>query len=144
MKKILVGLLLFPSLAFGDVRISFDELPDLAKSFINKHFKDFSVLYVERDTADSEYEVKLSSDADITFDLRGDWTKIEAGKKKMPQSILDELPKTMVDYITKEYSVKSITEIRRWNNGYEVEISKSFDDIDLYFDLSGKFIRKDK
>ena len=90
-----------------------------------------------------EYEVNFASDADITFDEEGKWTKIDPGHKKMPESILSELPKPMADYLRK-YSLGSISEIQRWSHGYEVEIDGTFDDFDLYFDADGNFIGKDR
>ena len=125
-----------------DTQISFDGLPEKARKFIQTHFQDSQVSYVEFDQKDNDYEVKLIPKAEISFDGAGNWKKIDS--RKMPQSITKELPQPMVDYLNKNYSMKSVSEIKRWNNGYEVEISKTFGDVDLYFDEQGKFVRKDK
>ena len=126
-------------------RIAHEQLPEQAKAFISKHMSGFQVLYIEyeREGRGYEYEVNFASDADITFCEEGNWIKIDPGHKKMPESILSELPKPMADYL-KKYSLGSISEIQRWGQGYEVEIDGTFNDFDLYFDAKGNFIRKDR
>jgi len=125
-------------------RVPYEQIPNKAKEFISKHMGAYQVLYAEyeREGGGYEYEVKFMFDADITFDSDGNWTTIDPGHKRLPQSILSELPKPMADYLTKKYSLKNISEIQRWHSGYEVEIDGLFDDFDLYFDASGNFIGK--
>ena len=58
----------------------YSQIPEEARNFIHKHFKNNAVAACKRDYNPMEYEVRLDDGTQIEFDEKGHWTEIEAGR----------------------------------------------------------------
>ena len=68
-----------------------------------------------------EYEVDLTSGAEIDFKSDGDWKEVKAARgKAVPSAIV---PAAIAKYVSKNFSGQTIVEISRKRGGYEVELS---------------------
>lgn len=117
---------------------AFSQLPDKASNFVQVHFENINITKIEFD--DDEYEVKLDNGCELKFDIKGNWLEIESDFSPLPKSIIDLLPKPVIEYIAKKYPRRAIMKIEKEGNNYEVELSNS---VELIFDKKGKFLRKD-
>lgn len=119
-----------------DKRIDFASVPQTARTFVDNHFSDLEVWYVEKDG--SHYEVTFRNRLEVDFDSNGNWIKIEANYNPIPASVLLLLDSKIVDYINKNYSTNTIEEIEKKYNGYiEVELNN---DIELLFNSNGEYV----
>ncbi|WP_231496796.1 PepSY-like domain-containing protein [Prevotella sp. 10(H)] len=122
-----------------DVSTSFNDLPSAAQSFIKTHFPNEEVRLVEKDN--DSYDVYLVNGYEIDFTISGDWDDVDGHGKKLPQGIIDLMPKAISDYVAQHYPDQFITEINKERLGYEIELNKR---LELEFDSEGKFLRIDK
>lgn len=68
------------------------KLPDKAKSFINKHFKDVAVRTCERYYAKDKYEVELVNGVDFEFNSKGEIVEIDTpGNTVLAQSVVKDI-----------------------------------------------------
>lgn len=138
-------LVLFAVLTFAacgndddDQKITIDELPQRAITFIETHFPDSQIISVTLDpNSRSRYEVKLNNGFDLDFDQEGEWTEIEGNGQKVPDAII---PEKILEYVQTTYPDSFIEEISKKTDRYEVDLST---DIDLIFDLDGNLIHTD-
>ena len=133
-------LLLFPfgSEAARDRLISFQELPEEARTFVQKHFSEYEVLLVKYDTGPvAEYEVKLSKGVEIEFDRTGRWKEVSCPRTEVPASVL---PSLIGEYVRKNFPTMTVTAIERDRLGFEVELSRA---LELKFDKNCNFVRID-
>lgn len=121
-----------------DVYITPEELPVHSQTFLDTHFPGDGIRHVTKDR--ENFDVRLSSGAEVDFTLTGDWDKIEGNGVPMPQSVLDLLPKAIIDYITTKAPNAAITEISVELYGYEIELSNG---LDIRFRSSGELISID-
>lgn len=129
-------------------RINFSEVPEVAKTFMTKHFTDFSendVLYVEIDVEDYDtYEVTFKNGIEIDFYPNGVWKSIDLNGNLLPNSIAQLLPENSLTYISSNYPNAVIEEIEKTSrtfeesSGFKIELK---DDRDIYFDSLGNVIR---
>lgn len=135
-----VVLVAMPMFADDDKMITREELPNKAQMFLDKNFAKVEVLYVkaeyERGLIDS-YDVVLNDAVEIEFNKRGEWKSVDCKNGKVPNSVL---PKGVIDYVKKKFAKAYVVEIEREKNGYDVKLNN---DLDLEFDLEGKFLRID-
>lgn len=122
--------------------ISSDELPTISKSFISENFVGSKIISTVKDTENSsfEYEVKLDNGVDIKFDSQGLWQEVEARNDKSSLPNTSFILPAIVEYVTANYANVNINGIDREINGFDVELTN---DIDLVFDVDGKFLRID-
>ncbi|MGL4411294.1 MAG: PepSY-like domain-containing protein [Bacteroidales bacterium] len=141
MKKIIT---LLASIAFvfsisacdkDDVMISFGELPSVAREFVAKYFGEDRVLTVEYDKGrkDSEYEVKLTHGAEISFNKKGSWDEIS-----VPDGIDSVLiPEKVLQFVGTNHPGAKVVNMDKGRR-FDVELSN---DIDIVFDNDYNFIR---
>lgn len=117
-----------------------NQLPLVARNFINKHFSNPQVAHIkiDSDIMSKKYEVLLTNGTEIDFDSKGNWLEVDAKKGKVPATII---PSFVKDYLkannfTNEYIVK----VERDRRGFEVELNT---DISFKFDNNGKFRKAD-
>lgn len=111
------------SVAFAGTPINTSELPQAARNFIAKHFPSDKIRKAEKDQGrrGMEYEVDLTSGAEIDFKSDGDWKEVKAARgKAVPSAIV---PAAIAKYVSKNFSGQTIVEISRKRGGYEVELS---------------------
>lgn len=99
------------------------DLPKAAQTFLSKYFSGDDVLKAEKDQGrrGMEYEVDLSSGAEIDFTENGDWKEVKAARgTAVPAAIV---PSAISKYVSTNFKGQSIVEISRKRGGYEVELS---------------------
>ena len=98
---------------------------------------------------------KWEKEKDGNYEAEFDWNKIETSATFNADGKLNEteqeikvsaLPKTVTDYITKNYTSHKISEAAKITDGdgkmmYEAEVKKGKEEMDLLFDSNGTFIK---
>lgn len=114
-------------------------LPQTAQNFINKHFSNEKIAYIEVDKEffGTDYEVNFESGIEIEFAKDGSWKSIDCNRTAVP---IDIIPAKILDYVKQNYKNLIITDIEKKSKKYDVELSNN---IDLEFNSEGNFIRID-
>lgn len=121
-----------------DEIVSVSDLPPAAETFLKQYYASAKVTTVVRETGHGvvEYDVKLSDGSEVTFDVNGLWTDVDAPQgRQIPSGIA--LP-AIEAYVINNYPGQGINEISRIATGYEIELTNG---LDAYFDAAGNFIR---
>ncbi len=129
----LLGLLVSDVALAEDKPIPVEQLPEAAKTFVKKHFKDKKIAYAEKDGF--AYECRLDDGTKIEFTRRGNWDKVECNPQTAVPAAL--VPKAIQKYVKNNYGKEIITKIDKERYGYEIELSN---DLDLKFNKNGAFI----
>ena len=143
MKRILVlfvSIFAFAALIKADDKpIPFDQLPDLAKTFIKTNFASAKVLYssVDDDIIAPDYEVILDNGFEIQFKNDGRLESIDANLGTIPESII---PEPIRAYIKANYPNVTYKEYEVGARSYEVKISNG---LELTFNSEFKVIEID-
>lgn len=116
------------------------KLPSSAKAFLNKHYPDISIISIVNDV-DGDYNIRLEENTEIEFDRKGNWFEIKISKsQRLPESVLNLLPKKMNQYIEKNYPEQYIRRIEKKSYGYRVKLNKP-NNVELSFTKTGDFQR---
>lgn len=121
-------------------KVHLNDLPEKARSFIQKNFsqeKIKDILKETEDLLDIEYKVSFPDKLKIKFDRRGDWKEVDGNRHAIPTRFI---PESILVYITKRFPNNSVVKIEKDRKSYEVEISNG---LELEFDTDGKFIKID-
>ncbi len=134
----LASLVVLASCDNDEKHLDYNELPNVAKSFINNHFGDNEARSVikEYDDLTYHYEVYLTDGTKIEFKKNGEWREVENRVEGVPTSIL---PAGIVSYVQENYGSYFIVCVER-DRQYDIELNN---DLDLDFTLDGDFIRVD-
>lgn len=120
----------------------YTQLPEKAKKFIEKHFKDIAVRSCEKYFAKGKYEVELVNGMDLDFDAKGNILEIDAPTKTvLPVPVVkDILPSKAYDRLVKD-GLNTMVESIEFKRGkaYEVELNTAGPDTYI-FDINGVFI----
>lgn len=132
----LLGSMLFAQ-AGNEQRITLEQLPKVAQTTISTYFNGKKIAKVEKETDRSniEYTVEFSNNDDIKFDKNGDWTEIDGS---VPTKLI---PTEIQKVVASKYPHKSIIQIEKDKNGYDVELSNG---VDLEFDKKYNLKKVDK
>lgn len=122
----------------SDRIISVNELPQVSRDFIQKHFADDKVSYAKID--DGKYEVRLASGAEIDFCRDGEWDKVDCKFAAVPEEILNQVPAGITEYVTANFPGAVIVKVDKERFRIEVELDN---DLDLEFSKNGKFLKID-
>ena len=140
MKKIklfitaLVCLMMVPIVSCADGRpIPVDQLPADAQAFVQNNFPNLKIVYAEKDG--SVFEARLSNGAEIEFDRKGAWTKVDCNFDAVPDAIV---PTSISTNVKSTFPDAKINKIEISRRGYEVELSN---DIDMSFSKDGQLIK---
>ena len=119
-------------------------LPQNAKDYISKHFKDYTINHYEkdRDIIDIEHTVYISNTKNtykLEFNEKGVVQKIESKNRNsnLPKSVL---PVKITEYVNKHFPNTQIVEWSRDNNKQVVELDN---ELELVFNSKGNFVRID-
>ena len=144
MKKISLILVAISLFVFSNANaqkkyLAVSETPGQIISYINAHFPKSEIISVEKDKEflKTEYKVKLNTMVELVFDGNFSIKKIES-KSALPQSVV---PEKIVAYIHKNYPNNKILEWKKEKKGQKIELDN---DIDVVFDLNGKFLGIDR
>ena len=134
-KSILILLVLsVTTFMFAEKRISSNKLPKNSMEFIAEHFPSSKVKKVDFDH--DEFEVRLSSDVKIEFDLDGIWETIKS-RRGLPTTML---PPLVSEFIAFNYPNDKIVKIEQnYNNFYEVKLK---DGLEIFFTTTGELINE--
>ena len=144
MKKISLILVAISLFVFSNANaqkkyLAVSETPGQIISYINAHFPKSEIISVKKDkeVLKTEYKVKLNTMVELEFDGNFSIKKIES-KSALPQSVF---PEKIVAYIHKNYPNNKILEWKKEKKGQKIELDN---DIDVVFDLNGKFLGIDR
>ena len=109
-------------------------------TFVDTYFPQASIRKVERDG--NEYEVELTDNTDIDFNLSFEWKKIDCDDSNIYGSVPTELvPVQITDYVTANFPGKHIDSIeKKHNGGWEIELSNG---LEITFDANFNVIEID-
>ena len=113
----------FSAHVFAGTPIKQSDLPKSAQTFLTKYFPGDNVRKAEKEQGrrGNEYEVDLTSGAEVDFRDNGDWKEVKAARgHSVPAGII---PAAIAKFITTNFPEQSIVEISRKRGGYEVELS---------------------
>lgn len=119
-------------------RISVNDLPRPAQTFLAKHFGNVKALRVEKDVDDGQtaYEVNLKGNTEVDFDKKGNWEEVSG---KVPSAII---PTKIVKSVKNDYDGRRIVKIERERGGgYEIELSNG---LDITYDKNFKVVKVEK
>ena len=144
MKKAIVSIL-FLALALSldacikERIVNFDQLPPKAKTIVTTYFSKEDVLLVEldKDGSQAEYEVKLKNGTELTFDGKGNLTKIDCQRQRVPDGLV---PEKVLAYVTANHPDAFITEWGKDGLRWKAELNNG---LELVFNNNGDFIRYD-
>ena len=112
------------------------DLPQPAQDFLKEYFPKARVGMVKTDKhlfKKTDYDVKLTNGTKIEFDNAGKWTSVDCKTAAVPSGII---PKTIRNYVSKNFSDVKIVKIEKSASKYEVDLS---DGVELTFNPFGQF-----
>lgn len=122
--------------AFDKYSVNREDLPEAAQQFLTTYFPKAKVGMIKTDKhflKKTDYNVKLVNGTKIEFSNTGKWTSVDCKTKEVPQDII---PKTIRNYIKKNFPDVKILKIKKTSSKYEIGLS---DDVELTFNLLGQF-----
>lgn len=144
MKRILLSLaalIMAASATFAgnDKPITVDQLPDVARQFIQQYFSGTKISYAKMETEifGKSYEVVFTNGCKVEFDDKGNWKEVDCKFAEVPEKIV---PKPIRNYVATNYKDAKIVEIDRDKRDYEVKLNNGFE---LTFDLQFNLIEID-
>lgn len=140
-KIILVAIVLgFVISANAQKRIEISKLPMGSQDFLKTHFSHTSISFAKKDTENGEkgYEVILKDSTKVEFWKDGSYREVDGYKKPIPTEFV---PKSVNDYVKKNYPNKKITRIDYGQKNLYVDLTN---DIHLKFTKKGESIKEGK
>lgn len=143
MKKTLLSALLVLTTCFtacaNEKVITYPEMPLQAQRLIEAHFSkaDVSLVMMDRELLNTEYEVRLNDGTKVEFDGDGELTKIDCGAKAVPEALIPEVVRS---YVAASFPNTFITEWGKDDRGWKAELSNG---LDLEFNSKYEFLRID-
>jgi len=120
------------------------EVPTVVKTAFQKDYPAVKDVKWDAEDGNFEAEFKLNDiENSANYDKAGIRLEVETAIKT------DQLPKTALDYITKNYSTYKITKAAKITNSknvvtFEAEVKLGKKETDLVFDVAGRFVREEK
>lgn len=104
----------------------YDEMPSSVAMFVDTYFDDGSV--AEAVSIDGGgFMVTIKNGAQITFDASDSWTDINGRGETLPQMLItDQLPATVVDYLTSMELLDGVYRLNRSWHYLRVELADSY------------------
>ncbi len=121
---------------------NYQQLPEKARKFVEKHFKDSNVAKCEKYFAKGKYEVELTNGIDIEFDAQGTVTEIDAPDRAYIASsiVKDILPHKAFSRLEKEGLSQTVESVE-FKKGKVYEVDVNIPGPDTYvFDINGEFL----
>ena len=119
--------------------ITYDQLPQNAKIFIEKYFSTSKTAYVSYDPEifDSSYSVTFVSGDAIEFDSKGQWKEVKCVAIAMPQ---DLIPTNVQPYLNANLPEVAVKKIEKNKRGVELTLANG---MELKFNNEGAIIEID-
>lgn len=136
-KQVLFFLMVVPFLATAQQNQN--QIPSKILEFVSTHYPDAQVVKykLDKDWNSVEHEVRLSDMTELEFDENYGIKSIES-EQAIPSALI---PKVIQNYVAANYSNQPILEWEKKHKGQKIELAN---DLELYFDHQGKFIREDR
>ena len=117
--------------ADNDKPINFEQLPQVAQTFVKKHFANKSIAFskVDKDLFDTTYDVMFVDGDRLEFDKQVNWKEMKCKRTYVPEAAV---PAQIVKYVKTNYPDAKIIQIEKDRYEYEVKLSNFWD---LKFDL---------
>lgn len=121
-----------------DTVIKESELPKKIKTYLKTHFPNNPVLQasIDKELFSKSYEVILKNNISLEFNKKNDVKDISASSK-LPDSVI---AKPILDYVKSNFPNNLITDWELDDTTQKVELDN---DMELEFDLKGKFLKID-
>lgn len=125
--------------ADNDRPIDRSQLPEAARTFLDRYFADGELLFakMESDFMRKSYEVLFADGTQIEFDGSGNWEEIDCKRSAVPSEVV---PAPILEHVRSSYPDASIVKIERDRREYEVKLSNR---IELTFDKRFRLIDMD-
>jgi hypothetical protein len=123
-----------------DTMISADKLPENSRKFLNTHFNEMEISYVEVEKEllwVEGYEVILIDGTEVYFTRNGEWKEVERRKNAVPPAII---PREISRYVEKNFPGKEILAIEKENRKWEIKLNNR---MELSFDMKWRLIDLD-
>jgi hypothetical protein len=123
-----------------DTMISVNKLPANSREFLNTHFNEMEISYVEVEKEllwVEGYEVILIDGTEVNFSRDGEWKEVERRKNAVPPAIV---PGEIARYVEKNFPGKEILAIEKDNRKWEIKLSNR---MELSFDTKWRLIDLD-
>ncbi|MDA3865591.1 MAG: PepSY-like domain-containing protein [Salinivirgaceae bacterium] len=121
--------------------IAINELPTSILEYVSTNYSSQTILYAEQDYEDGAliFEVKLSNGIELEFTSDGALISSD-------QHIsISDLPVIIIEYVETNYPNNVIDEVEiEYEDGQEMYKVKLDNDIELYFDMDGNFIKMEE
>lgn len=142
MKKVKLGLIVFSTVLVGAC-CQKTNAPDVVKTaFAEKFSNAQNVKWDKENETEWEAEFKMENvEYSANFSKTGEWmeTEYEVEKSALPPAIL-----SLLENEYKEYEIKNIEYSEKPEGAfYELELEKGEETIDLVFDNTGNFIKRE-
>lgn len=124
------------SFAFDKYTINRDELPQTAQDMLQQYFPKTKIGMIKVDKhllKKTDYDVRLVNGTTIEFSNAGKWTSVDCKTKEVPEGLI---PKTIRNYVNKNFKDLKIVKIEKKSSGYEIGLS---DGVELKFNLLGQY-----
>lgn len=121
---------------FDKYTLNREDLPEEARNFLTEYFPKAKVGMIKVDKhllKKTDYDVRLVNGTTVEFSNAGKWTSVDCKTREVPAGIV---PKTIVRYVSKNYSDVKIVSIKKKSGNYIIGLS---DGVDLKFNLLGQF-----
>lgn len=115
--------------AGNDKPIRIEQLPKVAKEFLDTHFPNEKIVVIKQDKGffDTDYEVLFSNGNEVKFDKRGEWEEVDCAHSEVPIVIL---PNEIKHYLSVNYPDRKVVQIEKknkWNESYEIELDNTIE-----------------
>lgn len=113
-----------------------DALPEAAREMLAEHFPKAKIGMIKVDKhllKKTDYDVRLVNGTKIEFSNSGKWTSVDCKSREVPSGLI---PRTIRNYISKNYNDVTVVKIEKKVSGYKVGLS---DGVELKFSLLGQF-----
>lgn len=123
-----------PMMADNDRVITFEQLPQEAKTLLMTHFADKVPLVITVDYND--YKVMYQSGEKVEFNKKGRWKELDCKVSEVPTALIPEQIKAHVKATFPGTTIIKLDRDRRGydvklNNGIELEYNKNFQVVDV-------------
>lgn len=119
--------------------VNYSQLPTEAQKFVKTYFNidDIAHIELEREGLFHEYTVYLKNATTIDFDHAGKLESIDCERTAIPEGIII---RSIADYLHQHFT--NLFAVKYTINKRDIEIELN-NDMELVFDLNGRFIRID-
>lgn len=100
------------------------QMPEMAQTFLQRHFGDVQVRYAKQQYLPKEYEVVLVNGTKLEFDANGNWTEVDCKHGVVPD---DVVPQPLRSYVGKNYPDQRIVDIEQGPRGYKLELNNGLE-----------------